>query len=180
MNAPIIFLDIDGVLVPTSDSLPMYPVFLPRCVEALKLLLAAFPRVRVVFSSTWRLPAHVNRLHEQWKEHGFPQSLAIDGTPDLRGEPDVSRLHRRGIEIRTWLDANPSVKKWVVIDDERAAIEKTLDLDRCVFTNPVRGLTDEDFERATEILAGAGNGRFDFKENEALIAHQLTKHTDLV
>ncbi len=39
MMPPIIFLDIDGVLVPFGDNVPMYPVFLPRCVEALKSIL---------------------------------------------------------------------------------------------------------------------------------------------
>lgn len=152
VNSPVIFLDIDGVLVPFGDSVPMYPVFLPRCVEALKSILTAVPSAKVVFSSTWRLPAHVNRLHEQWREHGFHESLAIDGTPDLRGDPDVSRLHRRGLEIRAWLDANSNVTRWVVIDDEKSAITKTLDCGRCVFTHPARGLTDDDAEIAVGIL----------------------------
>ncbi len=149
---PIIFLDIDGVLVPFGDNVPMYPVFLPRCVDSLKSIFAAVPTARVVFSSTWRLPAHVNRLHEQWAEHGFPESLAMDGTPDLRGEPDVSRLHRRGLEILAWLNTHPDVKQWVVIDDERSAIEATLDCERCVFTEPGRGLTADDVEAAIQIL----------------------------
>lgn len=150
--APIIFLDIDGVLVPFGDNVPMYPVFLPRCVEVLKSILSAVPSAKVVFSSTWRLPAHVNRLHEQWTEHGFPESLAIDGTPDLRGEPDVSRLHRRGLEIQAWLDANPGVSRWVVIDDDKPAIAATLDCEQCVFTSPDRGLTDDHAREVIRIL----------------------------
>lgn len=150
--SPIIFLDIDGVLVPFGDDVPTYPVFLPRCVEALKFILASVPTAKVVFSSTWRLPAHVNRLHEQWAEHGFPESLTIDGTPDLRGDANVSRLHRRGLEIRAWLDANPELTRWVVIDDDSSAIESILDCERCVFTNPARGLTLEYAERAQSIL----------------------------
>lgn len=149
---PIIFLDIDGVLVPFGDNVPMYPVFLPRCVEALKSILAGVPTAKVVFSSTWRLPAHVNRLHEQWAEHGFPESLAIDGTPDLRGEPDVPRLDRRGLEIQAWLDASPGVSRWVAIDDDKTAIVATLDCERCVFTTPDRGLTDDDALQAIRIL----------------------------
>lgn len=151
---PIIFLDIDGVLVPDGQSAPTYPMFMPRCVEALKFILAAIPAAKVVFCTTWRLPAYVNQLHAQWLEHGFPLSLALDGTPDLRDDPNVSRLHRRGIEIRTWLEMNPSAVNWVVLDDERMGIERILDNDRCVFTNPTRGLTTEDAERAVGILAG--------------------------
>jgi hypothetical protein len=81
-------------------------------------------------------------------------SLAIDGTPDIRGDPNVPRLHRRGLEIQTWLDANPGVTRWVVIDDEQSSIEGTLDSDRCVFTDPALGLTDEDAERAIRIISG--------------------------
>lgn len=151
----VIFLDIDGVLVPTGDDIPTYPVFLPRCVDALKSVLAAVPTAKVVFSSTWRLPAHVSRLHAQWKEHDFPESLAMDGTPDLRDHADVPRLHRRGLEIQRWLSAHPEVSRWVVIDDDRSAIEGVLDGSRCLFTVPDRGMTLDDAERAVAILQGA-------------------------
>jgi hypothetical protein len=152
MSPPIIFLDIDGVIVPDGDD-PSSTVFHPRCLEALKSILAAVPEAKVVFSTTWRLPGHVNRLHEQWTEQGFPDNLAIDGTPDLREDPSVSRLYRRGLEIRAWLDAHPEVSRWVVIDDERLAIESILDPHRCVFTNPARGLTADEAERAVGILS---------------------------
>ena len=152
MPPPIIFLDIDGVIVPDGDD-PSNTIFHPRCVEAFRSILAAAPRAKVVFSTTWRLPRHVNRLHAQWTEQGFPEHLAIDGTPDLRENPTVYRLYRRGLEIRAWLAAHPEVSRWVVIDDERFAIESILDPCRCVFTNPARGLTADEAERAIGILS---------------------------
>lgn len=152
MTPPIIFLDIDGVIVPDGDD-PSNTVFHPRCVETFKTILVAVPGAKVVFSTTWRLPRHLNRLHAQWTEQGFPENLAIDGTPDLREDPSVSRLYRRGLEIRAWLDAHSEVSRWVVIDDERLAIESILDARRCVFTNPARGLTADEAERATGILS---------------------------
>jgi len=130
------------------------PVFTPRCVAAFRMILAAVPSAKVVFSTTWRLPNYVNRLHEQWLAHGFPLSLAIDGTPDLRADPSVQRRQQRGLEIERLLEANPSATRWVVLDDDRMAIEEILDNDRCVFTNPARGLTDEDAEKAVAILLG--------------------------
>jgi hypothetical protein len=154
MNPPIIFLDIDGVLIAYPEGEPTTPAFTPRCVEAFRMILAAVPSARVVLATTWRLPLHVNRLHEQWLGHGFPESLAIDGTPDLRNDPSVSRFHLRGMEIRAWLDAHPEVSRWVAIDDDRMAIEGILDNDQCVFTNPARGLTDQEAERAVGILGG--------------------------
>lgn len=149
---PILFLDIDGVLVPCGEGVASYPVFHKRCVENLKMLLAGVSSAKVVFSSTWRLPNYVNRLHEQWREHGFPEALAIDGTPDLRQDSSVLRRHQRGLEIRAWLEVNASATRWVVVDDERLAIKEVLDGERCVFTNPRVGLSTDDVERAIRIL----------------------------
>jgi hypothetical protein len=149
---PIIFLDIDGVMIAYPEDELTKPVFTPRCVEAFRMIVRAVPAAKVVFSTTWRRPPHVNRLHEQWLLHGFPPSLAIGGTPDLRGDPTVSRPHRRGLEILAWLKANPGATRWVVLDDDRPAIEPTLELHRCVFTHPERGLTSNDAMRALEIL----------------------------
>lgn len=78
--------------------------------------------------------------------------LAIDGTPDLRQDPSVRRRHSRGLEIQRWLDANPGTARWVALDDDRMAMEEILDNDRCVFTNPVRGLTADDAAKAVAIL----------------------------
>jgi len=149
---PIIFLDVDGVLIAYPEGEHTPPQFTSRCVEAFKSILEGVPRVRVVLSSTWRLPQHVNQLHGQWLKNGFPVSLAWEATPDTRGEPEVSRFHRRGLEIKAWLEAHPDMHRWVVLDDERMAIEPILGSERCVFTNPARGLTAEDAERAIEIL----------------------------
>jgi hypothetical protein len=152
MASPIIFLDIDGVLIAYPEGGATGPVFTPRCVEAFKLILAAVPSAKVVFSTTWRLGRYVDRLHEQWLEHGFSVSLAIDGTPDLRHDSSVLRRHQRGLEIRAWLDAHPAVTQWAVIDDDRMGIEEVLDNDSCVFTKPEIGLTNLDAGAAVEIL----------------------------
>ena len=62
---PIIFLDVDGVLIAYPEGEHTPPQFTSRCVEAFKSILEGVPRVRVVLSSTWRLPQHVNQLHGQ-------------------------------------------------------------------------------------------------------------------
>lgn len=121
----IIFLDIDGVMIAYPEGGSTNPVFTPWCVEAFRMILTAFPTAKVVFSTTWRLPNYVNRLHERW------------------------------------LEANPSATRWVVLDDDRMAIEEILDNDRCVFTDPARGLTMGNAEAAIEILGGIRRGMFD-------------------
>jgi hypothetical protein len=90
MEPPVIFLDIDGVLVAYPDGEHTAPQFTPRCVEALKAIIQAVPRLQVVFSTTWRLPQHVNRLHEEWQAHSLPVEIARDGTPDTREDAEVS------------------------------------------------------------------------------------------
>lgn len=152
MNHPILFLDIDSVLIAYPEGEHTPPAFTPRCVEAFRTILDGVPDLRIVFSSTWRLPEHVNRLHEQWTAHNMPESIAIDGTPDTRDDPAVSRLHRRGLEIDRWLRANPAVTNWAVLDDERMSIEPILGPSRCVFTDPLRGLEFRDAERVIEWL----------------------------
>jgi len=78
-------------------------------------------------------------LHEQWTAAGLPEALAIDETPSLpRG------LDQRGQEIAAWLEMRPDVQRWVVLDDDRPAIERVFDPARRVFTDPARGLTTED------------------------------------
>jgi HAD domain in Swiss Army Knife RNA repair proteins len=155
MISPIIFLDIDGVMIAYPEDGSTNPGFTPRCVAAFRLILTAFPSAKVVFSTTWRLPNYVNRLHEQWLEQGFPLSLAMDGTPDLRENPFVQRRQQRGIEIQRWLKANSHVRRWVLLDDDRMAIEEVLDNGRCVFTDPTRGMTASDAEKAMAILTNA-------------------------
>lgn len=150
----IIFLDIDGVLIAYPEGGGGTSVFTPRCVAAFKSIVAAVPAARVVFATTWRLPRYVDQLHAQWLENGLPAGLAVDATPDLRFAEGVGRLHLRGYEIRRWLEANPDVSRWVVIDDERLAIEPVLGARRCVFTDPAHGLTEMNAAAAIGILAG--------------------------
>lgn len=151
-GASILFLDVDGVLIAYPEGEHTPPMFTPRCVEAFRSILDAVPGLRVVFSTTWRLPRHVNRLHEQWLAHGLSIDMAIDGTPDTRDEPSVPRMYQRGHEIRLWLEKNTWCRNWAVLDDERLSIESVIDPDRCVFTDPRRGLEHREAEQVISIL----------------------------
>lgn len=148
---PAIFLDVDGVLIAHPEGAEHRAGFTPRCVEAFRTILDAIPSSRVVFSSTWRLPPHLNRLHAAWIDAALDPNLCLDGTPDLR-ETAVPHLHRRGEEIKAWLRAHPEVQSWVILDDDQEAIKPVLGSRRCVFTDPARGLEFRDAERAIEIL----------------------------
>jgi hypothetical protein len=151
---PILFLDIDGVLVAYPEDVPTAPQFTPRCFEALKSILLAVPRLEIVFSTTWRLPQHVNRLHAEWTAHGLPVGITRDGTPDTLEDPSVPMIHRRGIEITRWLESNPQIINWAVLDDDRWAIEPLIGCSRCVYTDPRVGLTEGGAEQVIGILTG--------------------------
>lgn len=155
MHPPVLFLDIDGVLVACPEGEHTAPQFTPCCVEALKIIIQAVPGLQIVFSTTWRLPPHVDRLHDEWRAHGLPVAIARDGTPDTRDDAEVSRFLRRGLEIAEWLEAHPDVTRWVVVDDERMGIEPVLGIERCVFTDPRRGLTVDEAARAIGILSAS-------------------------
>ncbi len=152
IRGPILFLDIDGVLIAYPEDESMSPHFTPRCVEALKQVLRAVPELRIVFSSTWRLPEHVARLHEQWTAHGLPPELTLDSTPDTRRDDSVAMRTRRGVEIRAWLEAHPEVKRWVAIDDDREGMGGAIEEERCVFTDLRDGLTGEQATRVVAML----------------------------
>lgn len=63
-------------------------------------------------------------------------------------------MNRRGEEIRLWLEEHPAYQDWVVVDDDRMGIENVIPNDRCVFSDPRRGLERMDAEKAIRILLG--------------------------
>ena len=151
-STPIVFLDIDGVLIAYPHGDERGVQFTPHCLEVFRSILDADPGIRVVFSTTWRLGHHANRLHEQWVASGLNPEVCIDGTPDLSEDFEAHRANLRGKEIEAWLQAHPNRGRWVVIDDDRMGIEPILDSRRCVFTNPQLGLQRSDAARVGQIL----------------------------
>jgi hypothetical protein len=149
---PILFLDIDGVLIAFPEGEPTAHQFTPRCVAELKTVIAALPGLRVVFSTSWRLGKHVNRLQDQWLANGLPVEITRDGTPELQPDPTVPRFHLRGRGIQAWLENHPEITRWAVIDDDRWAIEPILQADRCVFTDASRGMEEKHSRAIIDIL----------------------------
>lgn len=139
--APVLFLDIDGVLNVLGSS-PEEPVSqLHRIIDETKC--------RIVLSSTWRIAhgglssadlAMRNRL-------GYQGPRLWGETPDLRGAP-------RGHEIAAWLasQTNP-VGCWAVVDDMD---EMPFVRHRLVLTNPRIGLDEVGADRLIELLTRWG------------------------
>lgn len=174
----VIFLDIDGVLLPAGsletifiDGAPM-PVR-ARLVEH-DFSAAAMNNLRkivletgasIVLSSEWR------RTESMKDSIGI--ALRARHLPQLRGstpvfkprpelmqqDPGIIWCERRAREIGSWLKQNPDVKAWVALDDldfnwadSARDVGTPLIKHRSVHTNAIRCLTEEDAAEAVRIL----------------------------
>lgn len=108
----ILFLDIDGVCNSRE-----YGEKVGTLWEVIDPAQAAMVRriiiqtgCRMVLSSTWRLYPNTRELvRNEIAEY-------IDVTPDMQkgGKWGVTD---RGVEIKAWLDANPGVERYAILDD---------------------------------------------------------------
>lgn len=149
MEKKAIFLDVDGVLNSTRFAKRMFSeegvrIYAENILDKNAVLCLKQIVVRsgadIIVSSTWRLSvSHFIALQDQLSRVGL---TAHDITPR-----DPYRT--RGYEIQTWLDNNPSYKKFVIIDDENDVNELS---DHLLQTDGYEGLTARDIDRAVDIL----------------------------
>jgi HAD domain in Swiss Army Knife RNA repair proteins len=103
--APILFLDVDGVLCLAGPGLYVVggaknrSLHGPAVEELEKLLSAVDDRLRIVVSSSWRQSADsMDALKEKLRRQGM-EGIELESTP-------VIARHRRDEEIAAWLEAN--------------------------------------------------------------------------
>lgn len=142
-GSAVLFLDVDGVLnrVGTRERSPhgTYGVEMEK-VKLLRDIVAA-TNCKIVVSSTWRkyddLMAY---LREQLG--GGASSQIVGETPvlDRRAESGLYVAKVRGDEIQAWLDENPEVTRFVIVDDDSDMAHLAPHL---VKTNGREGLTAE-------------------------------------
>lgn len=157
MTTPVLFLDLDDVLIcpdltrgrrlrQISDGRHVPYTFHKPAQQALSGILNSHPDCRLVLSSTWRREGWlevcavfrlndadelIGRFHEDW----------ATGDGPLRGG--------RVAEIDAWLAAHPEVTRAVAIDDDTSIRRRRW----AVLVNPKTGLTAEDAARAIALLA---------------------------
>jgi len=142
MVSKVVFLDIDGVLIPLDALLSENMMPDPQCVENLNWLIRK-TGAAIVVSSSWRQLgyASVKGILQKWGVTGD----IIDVTP----ESDIALANHRGQEIRLWLDFSPNVKAFVILDDHNDMGHLS---DYLVLTAIENGLTREDVIKAADII----------------------------
>lgn len=118
----VIFVDFDGVLVNTIDSAVAYHALFPDlpdrstmfdqvAVGLLKHVCDLAP-AKMVISSTWRIGRTVADFIAIFESCGWKDAPVIG----LTGRGGAGTC--RGDEIQQWLDANPVVTNYAIIDDD--------------------------------------------------------------
>ena len=121
-----LFLDIDGVLAPsdygaaigvqskiddTVKTRDKYgALFDPRTVAWLVWIIAE-TGAGIVISSSWRKDGELT-MSELWKDRNLPGRIIGITSTDQKYEDF------RGLEIQAWLNENPKVTSYAILDDE--------------------------------------------------------------
>lgn len=157
----VIFLDIDGVLL-TEEERDRVDEAWPtlglqkRCTRllhtprlALLQDLVTTTKATVVVSSSWRKTWGLDILRQMFRMVRFHGEIRdITPTVDENGEDSDDRT----TQIMMWLRANPEVTRWVVIDDTQYGWGHPTFKDRTVMPDGSVGFTQENLDRAKEIL----------------------------
>lgn len=127
MGRTVVFLDIDGVLLPFGDDAPPPPEdggFPPEPLAALSCILERVPEAELVLSSTWRMSREaIGEITSAFfffsAENGGGPLASISGFPTSH-MTNLSNHTVRQWEIAEWLDGphGDGVTRWVALDDE--------------------------------------------------------------
>jgi hypothetical protein len=156
----VIFLDIDGVLnssrwykerkangeTRTSDAYEICPKHVAQFNRILRATGAS-----VVLSSTWRKYHTLPEMIAILQSRGCELTHFIGRTPDgeRRLESGLYQSVRRGTEIQQWLDENPGVSNFIIIDDDSDMEHLMPFLVHCDF---IHGLTEKEADEAIRRL----------------------------
>ena len=162
-HAPVIFLDIDGVLNRTRAATH---IRLDDDLVQLFQELVTQTESKIVLSTFWR--PFLTYVQYILSRYGIPADSFIGRTPgvceassfangssgaQLFGASafDDNQYVSRASEIRAWLDAHPDVVNYVILDDRASAADAHL-ASRFVQTDSNAGLTVADVSRCKSLL----------------------------
>lgn len=152
----VIFLDIDGVLnsgayIKRLDGDFDQPINQIDPVAVVRLNhLTDTTGAKIVVSSTWRL-SFLGQCAEPLKSlQGCLRTYGITGSViDMTPNKANCVRNRRGKEIQAWMDENPGVEKFIIIDDDSDMGRLRTHL---ILTKFEDGIQDIHVDRIIEIL----------------------------
>lgn len=168
--APVLFLDVDGVLNVPGDYAPGCALIRPVLAARLQRVLDA-TGADVVVSSAWRYQVLMGAttlrgFQHMLRSHGIAAKV-IDTTGRDPGDTQQDYTgatggDERARQINAWLAAHPEVTRWAVVDDSDVDVGP-----RLVRTAGARGLQDAEADalivRLREGIAEQGEHRCTFE-----------------
>ncbi|QAX96282.1 hypothetical protein [Vibrio phage vB_VmeM-Yong XC32] len=163
----VIFLDVDEV-VQTERAHLMGLRIDPYAVGLINRLAKEY-NARIVYVSVWK--SHMktllaaSKLHEAFGFSSITLRNKGEGEPWRIEERYGTELSSREQGVDDYLRENPSIKRWVVIDDSVSDYFKYLD--QAVCPDPVEGFGVRDYYRARYILRHGSLEGFDENQRES-------------
>ena len=148
----LIFLDIDGVMVPAAswkrpeNLADGFPMFTRKATDALKGLISV--NTKVVLSTS-----HRDRFSiPEWKEIFEKRGIKLENLSSL--EPNKNLEKKRKDEILEWFDKHSVDDDFLIIDDDKSlnALPQYLK-QHLILTSPLVGLTGEHIAEIQSLVA---------------------------
>lgn len=140
----LIFLDIDGVMVPAKGwKAPElledgFPAFSDKAARALKNLVSE--NITIVLTTSHK----ANHSIQEWKD--IFSNRGIDLVNIIALPENINNLSRKD-EIVNWINLNPLNEEFVIVDDDRSLNELPVFLkENLIQTSPYIGLTEAHLE----------------------------------
>lgn len=153
----VIFLDIDGVLHPGCSETLKYMPNLYRVLDE-------YQSYNIVICSNWRETASFDYLKSLFNVSYRHRVLGV--TPSLKSG---NSQNRRGREIATFLDRNPGIQNWFVLDDEPMRYN-LLNPQRIFVTKTMTALDNDTTQQLLEWIGPNSLGQLTFSEREQLMS----------
>jgi hypothetical protein len=146
----LIFLDIDGVMVPAKSwASPViledgFPDFSAKATNTLRNLISEDVTIMLTTSHKWRYSI------ETWKTIFAKRGILLHKLDRL--DDNVSHLNRKD-EIMQWIDAHHQHEDFVILDDD-TSLNDLPDLlkKHLILTSPIIGLTENHLEAVKSMM----------------------------
>jgi hypothetical protein len=175
----LIFLDIDGVMVPAKGwkvpelSNDGFPAFSSKAIQVLQSLIS--DETTLILTTSHKSNYSINEWIEIFKNRG----IEIKNIKSL--ENNSTTNFNRKDEILNWFNANIISEDYIIIDDDTSlnALPKYLK-DHLLLTSPLIGLTDEHLDTIKNIISIKSERKNILGLLEGLEKPVITEEDDLI